>query len=132
LQIVFAGVKAASQLVGRLPVVVGHSAGGHLALRLASEPVRLKAVIGLASVADLRLANELNLSSGAVVEFMGGTRVAMPRRYDEAWAHSHASSALSLIVHGTNDEDIPIDITRAFPGRAETTPSRRVCSRFRI
>jgi acetyl esterase/lipase len=111
---VVAGVKAASQLVGRLPVVVGHSAGGHLALLLAGKPVRLKAVIGLAPVADLRLAYELNLSSGAVVEFMGGTPVAMPHRYDEACANSHASSAPSLIVHGTNDEDVPIDLTRAF------------------
>lgn len=111
---VVAGVKAASQLVGRLPVVVGHSAGGHLALRLASEPIRLKAVIGLAPVADLRLAYELNLSSGAVVEFMGGTPVAMSHRYDEACASSHAWLVPSLIVHGTNDEDVPIDITRAF------------------
>ena len=111
---VAAGVKAASQLVGRLPVVVGHSAGGHLALRLAREPIRLKAVIGLAPVADLRLAYELNLSNGAVEEFMDGTPVAMPQRYDEACANSHAALAPSLIVHGTNDEDVPIDITRAF------------------
>ena len=111
---VVAGVKAASQLVDRLPVVVGHSAGGHLALRLASEPVRLKAVSGLAPVADLRLAYELNLGNGAVVEFMGGTPVALPYRYDEACANSNASLAPSLIVHGTNDEDVPIDITRAF------------------
>jgi pimeloyl-ACP methyl ester carboxylesterase len=38
----------------------------------------------------------------------------MPRRYEEACANSHASSAPSLIAHGTNDEDVPIDITRTF------------------
>jgi len=119
---VVAGVKAASQLVGRLPVVVGHSAGGHLALRLAGEPIRLKAVIGLAPVGDLRLAYELNLSNGAVVEFMGGTPVAMPHRYEAACANSHASLAPSLIVHGTNDEDVPIDLTRAFMGTRRNDP----------
>ena len=85
-----AGVKAASERLGRAPVVIGHSAGGHLALRLASEPVPLKAVVALAPVADLRLAYELNLSNGAVVEFLGGTPEAMPGRYDEACASSHA------------------------------------------
>lgn len=108
------GITAASEHLGRPPVVVGHSAGGHLALRLASEPVALKAVIALAPVADLRLAYELNLSNGAVVEFLGGTPEAIPSRYDEACASSHAVSARRFIVHGTKDEDVPIDITRAF------------------
>jgi pimeloyl-ACP methyl ester carboxylesterase len=31
-----------------------------------------------------------------------------------ALTNSHASLAPSLLVHGTNDEDVPIDITRAF------------------
>jgi pimeloyl-ACP methyl ester carboxylesterase len=72
------GVKAASEHLGGSPVVVGHSAGGHLALRLASEPILLKAVVALAPVAGLRLAYEWNLSNGAVVEFLGGTPDAMP------------------------------------------------------
>lgn len=111
---VVAGTRAASEHLGRAPVVVGHSAGGQLALRLASEPVPLKAVIALAPVGDLRLAYELNLSNGAVVEFLGGTPEAMPGRYDEACASSHAVSARRFMVHGTKDEDVPIDITRAF------------------
>ena len=111
---VVAGIRAASKHLGRAPVVVGHSAGGQLALRLASEPVPLKAVVALAPVADLRLAYELNLSNGAVAEFLGGTLEAMPGRYDEACASSHAASARRFIVHGIKDEDVPIDITRAF------------------
>jgi acetyl esterase/lipase len=111
---VIAGVRAAREHLGRVPVVVGHSAGGHLALRLACEPIPLKAVIALAPVADLRRAYELNLSNGAVVEFLGGTPEAMPSRYDEACASSHVSSARRTIMHGTKDEDVPIEITRAF------------------
>src|SRR5262245_60200302 len=49
-------------------VVVGHSAGGHLALWLAgrgrSRDMPLRGVVSLAGVADLRLAWELRLSNG--------------------------------------------------------------------
>jgi acetyl esterase/lipase len=119
---VAAGLKAALKHVGSAAVVVGHSAGGHLALRLASEPVPLKAVIALAPVSNLRLAYELNLSNGAVVEFLGGTPEAMSGRYDEACASTHASSARRVIVHGTRDEDVPIDITRAFIRARQNDP----------
>ena len=111
---VVAGFKATSEYFGHAPVLVGHSAGGHLALRLASEPIPLKAVVALAPVADLRLAYELNLSNGAVVEFLGATPEAMPMRYDEACASTHASSVRRVIVHGTKDEDVPTEIARAF------------------
>ena len=121
---VVVGLKAASEHLGRAPVVVGHSAGGHLALRLASEPVPLKALIALAPVADLRLAYELNLSNGAVVEFLGGTPEAVPSRYDEACASLHAVSARRFIVHGTKDEDVPIGVTRAFMGARQNDPQR--------
>jgi acetyl esterase/lipase len=119
---VVAGIKAASGHLGRAPIVVGHSAGGHLAIRLASEPVALKAVIALAPVADLRLACELNLSNGAVVEFLGGTPEAMPGRYDEACASSRAASARRFILHGTKDDDVPIDIARAFMSARQNDP----------
>jgi acetyl esterase/lipase len=121
---VVAGIKAASEHLGGAPVVVGHSAGGHLALRLASESVPLKAVIALAPVADLRLAYELNLSNGAVVEFLGGTPEVISSRYDEACASSHASSTRRFIVHGTKDEDVPIGITRAFMRARQNDPVR--------
>jgi acetyl esterase/lipase len=111
---VIAGVRAATERFGGSPVIVGHSAGGHLALRLASEPLSLRAIVALAPVADLRLACELNLSNGAVVEFLGGTPEEMPSRYDEACASTHASSTPRSLVHGTLDEDVPIEISRAY------------------
>jgi acetyl esterase/lipase len=124
LEDVVAGLKAISERIGDAPVVVGHSAGGHLALRLSCEPVPLKAVIALAPIANLRLAYELNLSNGAVVEFLDGTPETMPSRYDEACASSHAASALRFIVHGTKDEDVPIDIARAFMQARQNDPER--------
>jgi acetyl esterase/lipase len=121
---VVAALDAANKHLGRVPVLVGHSAGGHLALRLASESVSLKAVVALAPVANLRLAYELNLSNEAVVEFLGGTPEAIPSRYDEACASSHAVSARRFLVHGTEDEDVPIDIARAFVLARQNDPER--------
>ena len=108
------GVTAASELLGGTPVVIGHSAGGHLALRLASEPVTIRAVVALAPVADLRLAYQLNLSNGAVAEFIGGTPESSPERYDDACPSKHASAVRRVLVHGNEDEVVPIEISRAF------------------
>jgi pimeloyl-ACP methyl ester carboxylesterase len=119
---VVAGIKAASELLDLSPVLVGHSAGGHLALRVSSEPVSLKSVVALAPVADLRFAYDLNLSKGAVVEFLGGTPDAMPSRYDEACASTHASWTRRQIVHGTEDEDVTIDIARSFLWTRQNDP----------
>jgi acetyl esterase/lipase len=111
---VVAGVAAASARLGGTPVVIGHSAGGHLALRLTTEPVSLRAVVALAPVADLRLANKLNLSNAAVAEFLGASPEKAPGRYDEACPSKCASSLPRVLVHGTEDEDVPIAISRAF------------------
>ncbi len=113
-QDVQAGVQAASEKLGGVPVVLGHSAGGQLALRLAGEPIRLRAVVALAPVADLRRAYALDLSNGAVAEFLGGTPESEPGRYDEACPSKRASSVPRVLVHGTEDEDVPIAISRAF------------------
>lgn len=111
---VVAGVRAASKHMKGDPVVIGHSAGGHLALRLASAPVALRAVVALAPVADLRLAYELNLSNGAVAEFVGTSPQTNPKRYDEASPSEHQCSIPRVLVHGIRDEDVPIAISRKF------------------
>jgi acetyl esterase/lipase len=97
-----------------VPVLIGHSAGGHLALRLASEPVSLQAVLALAPLADLRVAYKLNLSNGAVAEFLGATPESSPELYDEACPSKHASAVRRVLVHGSEDEVVPIAIARAF------------------
>jgi acetyl esterase/lipase len=53
-------------------LVMGHSAGGQLALCLAAHESSLKRVISLAGVLDLQQAWEQHLSDDAVVEFLGG------------------------------------------------------------
>jgi acetyl esterase/lipase len=70
-------------------VIVGHSAGGHLALWSAAAHAttgvaawsprwRPRGVIGLAAVSDLRLADALDLSDGAVSAVLG--RASLPAR----------------------------------------------------
>jgi len=104
---------------------------GHLTLRSAAEIQLMgKPQIGYWSNANYCFQSD-GLLRQAVVEFMGGTPVAIPHRYEEASGNSHASLAPSLMVHGRNDADVPFDITRAFMWTRRNDPSRRVCSRFR-
>src|SRR5579884_1280647 len=55
-----------TQIPSAPPVLIGHSAGGHLALRLAASIDDLAGVVALGPVADLHLAAEQNLGDGAV------------------------------------------------------------------
>jgi len=109
-----AGVNGASGRLHDAPVVIGHSAGGHLALLLASESIPLRAVIALAPVANLRLANELNLSNGAVAEFLGAPPENAPELCDAACASKHHSALRRVLVHGTEDEVVPLAISRSY------------------
>ena len=69
----------------RRTVVVGHSAGGHLALWAAARhllpadapwrterPARLRGVVALAPIADFEVAEKLGVCDGAARQFLGG------------------------------------------------------------
>ena len=58
--------------------MIGHSAGGQLALCLAGHEPAVKRVVSLAGVVDLQQAWELHLSDNAVVDFLGGEPAAFP------------------------------------------------------
>ena len=85
--------------VGRV-IVVGHSAGGHLALALVARQNHLRGVIALAPISDLRRANDLHLSNDAVVEFLGGTPSQVPEHYAEASPIELPVSVPQVIIHG--------------------------------
>jgi acetyl esterase/lipase len=112
---VVAGYNAAAKFLGATKAIaIGHSAGGHLALRMASEAVQMNGVVALAPVADLRAAYELHLSNDAVVEFLGGTPGLIPTIYDDACASKHASKVQRILVHGTADEVVPLNLSVQF------------------
>jgi acetyl esterase/lipase len=93
------------------PVVLGHSAGGHLALCLAAEMADLRRVLALGPVADPRRAFELNLGAGAALEFFGGSPDEFPDRYA-----MRPLLCPTTLIHGTADDVVPIELSRGFIG----------------
>ena len=113
--------------------VVGHSAGGHLALWIAAranlpagspgaEPrLRPQAVVGQAAVADLAAAARDNLGGGAVQRLLGGEPEDVPDRY--ALVSPLAllpNGTATLLVHGTRDNLVPPEQSRAYGEAART------------
>lgn len=99
--------------------VVGHSAGGHLALWLASRnrlpegapgagPHVIPALaVPQAPVAALTRA--LGLGSGAVEALLGGTPATVPERYAVADPVALAPSGVrTVLVHGIDDDTVPL------------------------
>src|ERR1700722_10502482 len=95
-------------------VVMGHSAGGQLALCLAGHEAGVKAVISLAGVVDLQRAYELHLSNDAVVEFLGGTPAEVADHYREADPMKLAIGARQWLVHGATDDVVPPAFSRDY------------------
>ena len=100
-------------------VLVGHSAGGHLALWWsltgAGEPV-----VALAPVADLARAYAEDLDGGAVAALLGGSPGEHPDRYAAAdtarLLASSAAPARVVVVHGTEDRQVPYAHSRDLAG----------------
>jgi acetyl esterase/lipase len=103
-------------------LVLGHSAGGHLALRLAIDAPELVGVVALAPVAVLRTAYDLNLSEGAVENFLGGVPDSCPAVFDDACPSRHSSTVQRILLHGTNDEFVPLSISRDFEEARQHDP----------
>jgi acetyl esterase/lipase len=104
-------------------VIVGHSAGGQLALWLAARLGRAgppAGVVSQAGVLDLVRAQALGLGAGAVEAFLGGTPTAVPDRYAVASpAHLLPVGAPQLVVHGVEDDTVPQEMSRRYAADAE-------------
>jgi acetyl esterase/lipase len=92
-------------------IVLGHSAGGQLALCLAAHETGINVAISLAGVVDLQRAYELHLSHDAVVEFLGGTPAEVPEHYREADPMKLAIRSRQWLVHGADDDIVPPEIS---------------------
>lgn len=104
-------------------IVLGHSAGGHLALWLAGEIADLAGVVALAPVACLRLAWELGLGNGAVAEFLQGSPAELPGRYQAADPAARLSAVPRVLIHGTADEVVPIELSREYVRLRQSDPA---------
>ncbi len=122
-------------------VTVGHSAGGHLALWLAGRQrlrpaeleacavpaggLLLRAAVSLAGVADLEAGWRLHLGREAVAELLGGSPMEVPERYRLASpAALFPLGVPQLLVHGTEDDRVPIEISRGYAEQARAAGDR--------
>ncbi len=99
-------------------VVMGHSAGGQLALCLAAHETSLHNVISLAGVVDLRQAYALHLSHDAVAEFLGGNPSQVSEHYSEANPMALSiPQARQWLLHGREDDTVPAEFSRNYVAR---------------
>jgi acetyl esterase/lipase len=118
-------------------VVIGHSAGGHLAAwaagrgRLpegapgAGPRVRVSAAVLQAGVLDLLAAAEQDLGAGAARAFLG----AGPEEAPERWAAADPvrllpTGAAVLCVHGAGDDVVPLDQSERYAAAAAAAGDR--------
>jgi acetyl esterase/lipase len=109
------------------PILMGHSAGGQLALwaghRMGAD--RTRGVVALAPVADLTKAYQRRLGNGAVAELLGGGPADVPERYAAADPAANLPLGVpAVVVHGDQDEDVPVDVGADFVARAERAGAR--------
>ena len=98
--------------------VMGHSAGGQLALCLAAHETSVQRAISLAGVVDLKQAFTLHLSRDAVVEFLGGKPDAVPEHYREADPMELSiPQARQWLIHGSEDDTVPPQFSRDYVER---------------
>ena len=121
----FADIRSAYQFLiqnarnhnfdARRVVVMGHSAGGQLALCLAAHEPSVVGVISLAGVVDLQQAYQLHLSHDAVVEFLGGKPADVPDHYREADPMQLSIlQARQWLIHGSTDDTVPPAFSRDY------------------
>jgi acetyl esterase/lipase len=116
-------------------VLVGHSAGGHLALWLAARrnlpegsplpserPLPLRGIVALAGISDLRAFGAGSGSCNqAVPLLLGGTPDEMPERYRQASPIELMPLGVpQRLLHGELDAHVPVEQSRVFAARARS------------
>ena len=91
--------------------VIGHSAGGHLALWNASDRgalVRPTLTVALAAVTDVIVANRTGVGVDATANFFGGDVDDVPERYDAGQPDPAAFAGRVVALHGDQDDSVPL------------------------
>lgn len=115
-----ASLMPPGRLSERPPILLGHSAGGHLALWYATvAPERVSGVVALAPVADLAEAYRLDLDGGAVAALLGGGPDELPHRYAAADPpRMRQIRTPTVILHGALDQQVPPGLSRGYVSRS--------------
>lgn len=106
---VISAIEEASKSYSNL-ILIGHSAGGHLAL-VAAHKVNASAIIALAPLTNLLAAEELDLDEGAVSDFLGAPATL---RSDLDPTRLPVLTIPTTLIHGTLDLRVPINFSREF------------------
>ncbi|WP_432042278.1 alpha/beta hydrolase family protein [Streptomyces cadmiisoli] len=118
----------------RRTVITGHSAGGHLALWAAARhvlpagspwrtdrPAPLRGVVALAPIADLAVADKLEVCGGAVRQLLSGTgsggEFAERRPFADP-ALLLPTGIATTLVQGRADEDVPQAVAESYADAA--------------
>ena len=98
---------------GRM-LVIGHSAGGHLALLMAAAPptAALAGVLAMAPAADLQMAHALGLGGGAVAAFLGTAPSSAHGALDPV--QGPAPRVPTVLLHGDVDAVVPLAVGEAY------------------
>ncbi|WP_432498243.1 alpha/beta hydrolase family protein [Kineococcus gypseus] len=107
-------------------VLLGHSAGGQLVVRLAADvaadpaaPVRPALTVSLAGVLDLVTAHHRRLGEGAVAAALGGSPEEVPAVYAAASPRARVPIGSPLaVVCGHGDSPDLLDVARSFAAAA--------------
>ncbi|MBL8174600.1 MAG: alpha/beta hydrolase [Bryobacterales bacterium] len=115
-------IAAAKKLdLGRV-TLLGHSAGGHLALWVAGRErpaVRVGAVVSLAGVSDLGMLYERKLGNGVALELMGCAPADCAGKYRDASPVERLPLSVRVtMVHGDKDDIVPFAMSEAFVRKA--------------
>jgi acetyl esterase/lipase len=101
------------------PVVLGHSAGGQLALWAAAEGLA-RAVIALAPISDLRLGASLRLDRGIITELLtsGGSGDAHEVCTQASPIERLPLGVPTILIHGDADRGVPVAMSEGYARRA--------------
>ena len=109
-------------------MLIGHSAGGHLALWTAArhrlppgtawhraDGPRVLGVVALAPVAALARADGEDVGEGAVAELVGGDHTSHRERYSLVDPSALTPSGVpTVVIHGADDQQVPVGHSRSY------------------
>jgi acetyl esterase/lipase len=117
-----AAVRVDPELPDRV-VLVGHSAGGHLAALLASQPDApgLGGAVCLAGCVDLEMTARMGLGDRAAQALMGGEPANLPAAYAAADPAALTPAVPMVLLHGADDQVVPPEVSRSYVDRVRAS-----------
>ncbi len=94
--------------------LIGHSAGGHLALWAAANISKVKKVVALAPVSDLQMTEELLLDEGAAADVLGCPASTRPDLVPMTLSYKDVEL---IVIQGGQDIRVPVEMNRSFSQR---------------